>query len=117
MSEHLQNFEDFIKNLNDDLDTVDEKYPDEQESDNCAKCLEKLNIYTRYTMALINSKCYHSRDNVESQQSIPSPLCTDGNPKIQDDLNVVRNVLDNRIQLEEQAIDSLLEGKNRKIEF
>lgn len=114
MSENLQNFEDFIKNLNDDLDTVDEKYPDEQESDNCAKCLEKLNIYTRYTMALINS---NSRDNVESQQSIPSPLCTDGNPKIQDDLNVVRNVLDNRIQLEEQAIDSLLEGKNRKIEF
>lgn len=114
MSENFESFEVFLKNLNDDLNTIDEKYPNDEENDSCTKCMEKLNIYTRYTMALINSGWFHARDNAEATQSIPSrSLCTDGSSKIQEDLIAVRNCLDDRIQLEEQAIDSLFQGMNR----
>lgn len=110
MSENSQqNFKDFVKNLNDELSGIDQKYPDANESDNCAKGLEKLNVYTRFTTDLINSGlCYaleYSENGTIAIENLQS----------QNALNDVRNVLNNRIEMEEQAIDSLLKGKDEKL--
>lgn len=115
MSENqVQNFGDFVQSLNDELHTVDQKYSDDGENANCAKCWEKLNIYARYTTNLINNGRYYSRD-ISENESIPSrSLCSDGNTNIQANMNAVRSCLHNRIQMEDQAIDSLLQGKHKK---
>lgn len=116
MSEHLQNFEDFLKSLNGELSALDEKHPADEKNDSCTKCLEKLNIYTRSTMSLLNSGWYHALHKNAVEVTASRSLCTDGHAKIQQDFNVVRNCLDNRIQLEEQAIDSLVQGKKLTLE-
>lgn len=91
MSENQQqNFEDFIKNRNTELHIVDQKYSNK---------MSKAN----YTTDLIIN-------------SIPSrSMCTDANTNIQDDMNLVRNCLDNRLQMDEQAIDALLQGKHKNM--
>lgn len=106
MSENLQQ-ENIVKNFQDELDSIDEKYQDDTESENCAKCLEKLNIYTRFVADLIN--LHGDLDDV----SISSTL-EETNAKIQYDLNVVRDCLDNRKEIEKHAIDSLSEGMMNK---
>lgn len=101
----------FIENLNIELDAVNQKYPDDAESENSAKCLEKLNIYTRCTMNLINTGRNYT-EKFEYEQYTDN--LDDGNAKTQNDLNVVHNCWDNRIKMVEQAISSILEGRHRK---
>lgn len=112
MSKIAKNFEEFIQNLNDELDAVSQKYPNgEGENYDCG--LEKLKIFTRYTTALINSRSY-SDDNVRTESTPNRFMCADGNAKIQNDLNAVRNGLDRSNQVEEQAVESLLKGIDSK---
>lgn len=113
-NENLQpKFEDYIENLNKELDVVDQKYPDDGESDNCAKCLEKLNVYTRYTMGLINNGWHYlGKLGYENISNFNVSLCTDVPAAIQVDFKVVRDSFENPNQLKEQAIDSLLKGKS-----
>lgn len=107
MSENLQQ-ENIIKALQDALDSVDEKYHDNTRSENCTKCLEKLNIYAQFTSDLIN-RClcphfHHDSDDV------PKCKLEETNSKVQHDLNTVRDCLDSRKEIEKQAIESLSEG-------
>lgn len=112
MSENLQQ-ENIVKNFQDELDSIDEKYQDDTESENCAKCLEKLNIYTRFVADLIDRGLFHNLHGDLDDVSISSTL-EETNAKIQYDLNVVRDCLDNRKEIEKHAIDSLSEGMMNK---
>lgn len=100
MSENLQQ-EIIMKDLQDALDSIDEKYQDDTE--NCAKCTEKLNIYTRFITGLSN------RDS--------GPICQQDldakNAEIQEDLKTVRDCFDSRKEIENQAIASLSEGMEK----
>lgn len=101
MSENLhQNFEISVKNLNDELTCIDQKYPNRDESDNCAKCMEKLNVYTRFTTDLINNSLCQSPDlseNENDSEESPSQNASDVAT----------------IQMQERAIDSLIQGKTK----
>lgn len=112
MSEYQQqNFEDFIKNLNDELYSIDQKYSNETDNENCTKCLEKLTVYTRCTTHLLNN-CYgrHSSQSAGEIESVPRR----SNANIHDDMNLVRTRLEHRIQMDEQAIDSLSQGRHEQ---
>lgn len=110
MSKNVENFEEFLKNLNEELEAVCQQHPnDDGENDDCADFSDKLNIFSRYMMELIDSGLC---DDVEIESTPSQSMCTDGNTKIQSDLNKVRICLENHIQLADHAIDSLLEGKN-----
>lgn len=94
MSEITQSFEKFIQNLNDELGAISQKYPKNEEANDDSR--------------------WHSPDDVRTESTLNRLLCTDGNAKIQNNLNAVRNCLGNRIQVEQQAIESLSEGKEFK---
>lgn len=85
--------------------------PKGSENDKCCEILEKIDIYSNFMwdllnrMACKNGKIPDDLDNI----SITSSL-EDANAKIQSDLNVVRDCLDNRKQTELHAIDLLSEG-------
>lgn len=106
----VENFKEFVKNLNAEMNAVNRKYPN-AEDNNCGSCLEKLNIFTRYTETLADN-CQNLHGKVHTESMPSGSICTGANTKIRDDLNVVRNCLENRIQMEEQAIETLLEGRN-----
>lgn len=110
MSENLQQNK-IMENLQEELDRIDEKYPDDNENDNCARCFEKLDIYGRYLPDLMDNTPY---DNFRDEFDIVpySNTIEDSKAKIQHELNVARDCLDNRKDIEKQAIDSLSEGKH-----
>lgn len=97
MSENLQQ-EKIIKDLQDALDSIDEKYHDD--TGNCEKCIEKLNVYTRFVTDLCDKGvCSHYQQDLEATTA-----------KVQHDLNTVRDCLGSRKEIEKQAIESLSEG-------
>lgn len=82
MSENLQiNFVDSIKNVN-ELNAVDQKNSNVMDSDNCETSLEKLK----------GSPCFNACE------------------KVQKDLNIVRNCLQNLMQMGKKTNDALMEG-------
>lgn len=95
----MENFEEPERNLNDKLDAVSQKNPkDGEENDSCANYLEESHIFPQYTM-------------------VPNRFSTNGYAKIRNDLSAVRDCLGNRMQVEEQAVKSLLEGKVPSLQF
>lgn len=116
MSENLEQ-SNIIKKFQDELDRIDQKYPEDTDIDNCAKCFEKLSAYTRFTMDLIDSgRHYHFHDHPKmvSDETVSIKL-EETKAKIQLDLNVVRDSLGNQEEIEKQANDSILEGKHKKL--
>lgn len=113
MSENLERNK-IVKSLQDELDRIDRKYPDDSESDNCAKCLEKLEVYTRFTPDLVDSSRYsHVQDDFYIETL--SNTLDEVNAKIRNDLIVARDCLENRKEIEREAIDSLVEGKHKRL--
>lgn len=99
MSENLQ-LENEMKNLQEELECIDKKYP--YDTEDCANCMEKLTVYTRFIADLSNKElCLHFQQNLDIQTT---------NARVQHDLNTVRDCLDGRKEIEKQAIESLSDG-------
>lgn len=109
MSENLQQ-ENIMKKLQDELDGVDEKYLGDSESENCAKCVEKLNIYTQFISDSFNGGLHFHHD---SDDVLMCSALEETNAKVQHDLNTIRECFDSRKEFETQAMDSLSEGMSK----
>lgn len=81
--------------------------------------IDKLNMYSQELptspLTTTNSQ-YHSCDEY-GDEPLPWPDASDqsyfeANAKVQNDLNIVRDCLGHRMRTEEQAIESLWEGKD-----
>lgn len=76
------------------------------ENDDCSKSFDKLSIHTQqYTTDLPTSGRYYSYDEWSSGHT----SYYYANARIQNDLNVVRDCLGQRMQMEEQTIDLIME--------
>lgn len=78
--------------------------PYNMETVQCLKCLMSSGQYNSYNE--FENESMHGTNVGDSSSYY------DANTKIQSDLNVVRDCLGHRLQTEEQAINSLLEGNN-----
>lgn len=107
MSENFEQ-ENLIKNLQNALNSIDEKYPDELDSENGEKCLEKLNVYVQFTMDLLNTGL-HPHHGVDDA-SMPCAALEGTFAKVQHDFDTVRDYLVNENEIEKRAIESLSEG-------
>lgn len=105
MSENLQQ-ENTMQNFPDELDA---KVENEVESEKCGEVLKKLNTYRRFITDLINRVDFQENHACLDDVPISSTL-EEANAQIHDDLNVARDCLDNRKEIENHAIDLLLEG-------
>lgn len=108
MSENLKQ-KIIMEKLQEELDRLDEKYPDDND---CAKCFEKLDIYGWYLPNLADSAHQPIAESIDIDTF--TDALEDTRIKIQNELNSARDCLDNRTDIEKQAIDSLTEGKRIK---
>lgn len=109
MSENLQEEENEVHNCQDELHGIVGSHSERSVNEKCAEIIEKINIYNDFITYLLNRVVFPHLDDDCNDVALPSTL-EDANSKIQCDLNVVRDCLDNRKQIEEHAIDLLSEG-------
>lgn len=97
MSQNLQQ-ENVIKCLQDALDSIDGKY--QGDTDNYAKYMKKVEIFTRFITELSNKGL---SPNIQ-------PHLEETKVKVEQDLSTVRDYLNKRKRIDQQAISSLSRG-------
>lgn len=124
MSENSQplfnDFYEYVDRMKAELASVDAKYSQNDEADECEKYCEKLNIYTRYTDDLINNCVQylgvieHLRKELAASNNDTSSIGSNSSicdATVQADVNFIRKCLESRTEMEEKAFDSLMQGK------
>lgn len=123
MSENLQQvFSDFVKKAEDQLASIDRKYPPNDDfKEECLKYVAKLDIYKNFTKRLIEEGTTFlevighlnqelSRNDVDTTSTTSSVLLVD--EKIFEDFEFLRKCVDKRVNLEEEAMNSLVHLQN-----
>lgn len=116
----FNDFHEYVNRMKAELASVDANYCADDSKSESAKNLEKLDIYSRYTDDLIcNSYQYldvidHlrkelARNNSDTLSIGSSSTISEGT--VEDDMNFVRQCLENRLGMEQKAFDSLMQGK------
>lgn len=86
-----------ITKLQDALQSIDEKYLDDLESENCGKCMEKLNVHIQFTTDLLHVPMSCSSFD-ETYEKFANHCFT------------IREALNNETESGKKAIESVSEG-------
>lgn len=119
MSEDLQQvFSEFVKKAKDQLAHIDQKYPsDDDFKKECLKYIEKLDIYKIFTERLIEEGTKYlnvithlnvelSKNDADTTSTTSSTILVD--EKIFEDFEFLRKCVDKRVNLEQEASNSLV---------
>lgn len=121
MSENLQEaFNDFVRHGQAELDRIDQQYPaDDDNKEECLKYIEKLNVYKNFTESLIENGfkyidviAHLNGELSKSDPDVTSTASTVADETIFEDFVFLRECVDKRVGLEEEAMNALvhLEG-------